>query len=159
MSADSVPSARKPFDYQVLHVTPAQRCRICARKTHVVIVDTAFVGIEPVCPLHGYAQSSNTDESTEELQMRYESVKRYALWMHADMGRIVLVSPVTDLGSIPGYELEPLTDFQEVAFFVTHEDENGVRQDMHVVWSELDHQFYLYRDGALVEKRAIEQVA
>jgi hypothetical protein len=152
MSENTLPPARKQRDYQVLH--------ICPRLSAIGIIDPAFdPNFIAVCPLHGHAQTSDATETPEDLAMRYESVRRFALWMHGDMGRIVLVSPVTDLGSIPGYEPDEFASVKEVAYFVTSEEDGGRRQDAHVVWSTDDIKFSLYVDGQLVSEREKEVVA
>ncbi len=159
MNGNSVPSIHKPIDYRVVQVWPVQTCAYCPRLTHVAILDDAFVpDFTPVCPLHGYAQDSNAEDSPEHAEARLASVCRFILWMHADTGTVSMTVPVSDLTSIPGYEAEELAEVEELAWHASYEPPEGERIHAYAVWSTEERQFYLYEHGALVCERR-EQVA
>ncbi len=157
----SVSSTDKREEYKVLSVWPPQKCYHCGRLTVIVHIDPAFLpNFQPKCALHGLARCPYLDETVEEREAELESVRRFVLWMHAETGRVPLVSRMAEVKEIPGYEepdMEDGEENEEIGWAARYEAPDGVRIDSYVA-SDYD-QFFLYENGVLVEQRQIEQVA
>ena len=125
-------------------------------------IDPAFLpDFQPKCALHGLARTAYLNETVQEREAELESVRRFVLWMHADMGRVPLVSRIAEVKAIPGYERDEEDDEdeedEEIGWAARYEAPDGVRIDSYVA-SDYD-QFFLYENGVLIEQRQIEQVA
>ncbi len=162
MNETSVSPESKREEYKVLSVWPPQKCYHCDRLTTIVHIDPAFVpNFQPKCALHGLARCPYLDETIEERDAELESVRRFVLWMHADIGRVPLVARLSEVKEIPGYEVPDVEDEEEeeneeIGWATRYEAPDGVRIDSYVA-SDYD-QFFLYENGVLVEQRQIEQV-
>ncbi len=158
MNENSVSPESKREEYKVLHVWPPQKCLLCDRLTVIAHIDPVFLpDFQPKCALHGLARCPFLDETVEEREAELESVRRFVLWMHADTGRVPLVSRIADVKAIPGYEEPDVEDDEEeIGWATRYEAPDGVRLDSYVV-SDYD-RFFLYENGALLHQRQIEQV-
>jgi hypothetical protein len=146
----------------VITFTPAHPCFSCERLTthaHVTISITAhdkYSSIDPHidirCPLHGYYGPDTLNGHTE--QDALDSVARFVIWMHADKGRVPLVSSIEDLSAVPDYEL----DEGDMAWHARYEAPDGARIDSYVVYGVDEWKFFLYERGVQVTERR-EEVA
>jgi len=108
----------------------------------------------------GVASVRGSVSTTNLKEAELESVRRFVLWMHADTGRVPLVSRMAEVKAIPGYEEPDGEDGEEndeIGWATRYEAPDGVRIDSYVA-SDYD-RFFLYENGVLVEQRQIEQVA
>ncbi len=112
------------------------------------------------CSMIGVASVRGSVSTTNLKEAELESVRRFVLWMHADTGRVPLVSRMAEVKAIPGYEEPDGEDGEEndeIGWATRYEAPDGVRIDSYVA-SDYD-RFFLYENGVLVEQRQIEQVA
>jgi hypothetical protein len=138
----------------VLHIVPAQTCAHCPRLTSkAVVVESIFL---PACPLHDYVYPYDPLQVTHaELERQSESVKRFVVWMYGEQGRVILVSPVHNLLTIPGYQELPEQEVEDDrGFYVGYVSPAGEHAEVYVIWSAVAHQFFFYQDGREYKDRA-----
>jgi hypothetical protein len=146
---------RDKLKYTVVHFFPPMLCEHCPRWTNVAIIDPDLVNsFCPVCALHGYVHAAvnpNEKPTREEIERQYQSVERFVIWAKGDRGYASVVSPISNLTTIPGYEYDPEGYFEEEAWHALYISPTGEQKDCFVVWSPDYLQFFLLEDGKQVE--------
>ncbi len=159
MNTQSLPPAPagQADENKLIHFWPSEQCAYCRRFTSVALLDVAIEQwFAPVCPLHGYASAYTSAPTPREVIDGRASIERFVVWMHAEQGRVVLVSPV-EPDQVPGYQvsIDPFT-FEPLAWHCRYESSGGERKDVHVIWETDAHQFFLYEQGQRVRERERE---
>jgi hypothetical protein len=160
MNENSVPSANHSRSF-VVSIAPPQPCYTYQRLTHYAHITISTYNnvrethLDIQCPLHGFYASDAYDSHKE--QDALDSVARFIVWMHGDRGRVVLLSPLEDPLSIPGYNVPPDESVDLLAWHARYEPVGGERIDSYVVYNVSTWTFNLFENGALVTERKIEQ--